>query len=103
MSRFQNGYLSVTMKMKGDLPESFRIGIKSGTTSDGDTWVELSNYNLVHDGTWQTLHIPISDFIEANPNFFKLTQVSQYCMIAGEENVPADFTFDFDEIFWVSH
>jgi hypothetical protein len=90
MSRFQNGYLSVTLKVKGDLPGSFRIGIKSGTSSRGDAWVTFSNYDLVHDGTWQTLHIPISDFVKANPYFLKLSQVSQYFMIDGKRNVPAN-------------
>ncbi len=102
MSIFKNGHLSVTMKAQGELPRSFRIGLKSGRTKGGETWVELEEYGFKNNGEWQTINIPIVDFVKAKSGFFDLTQVSQYFMIAGKGSVPIDMIFDFDEIFWVS-
>lgn len=101
MSMFKDGYLSVTLKAQGNLPDSIRIGLKSGHTKGGESWVELSNYGFLNNGDWQTITIPISDFIKAQIGFFDLTAISQYFMISGKRNIPRDMILDFDEIYWM--
>lgn len=100
MSKFANGHLCVSLKSSGFVPKKLMIGIKSGNTNYGESWIKnLSLYGFNNDGKWHNLRIPIADFVKNNTNFFKLNQISQYFMLVGK-NVTDSGMIDFDEIYW---
>jgi hypothetical protein len=102
MSRFERGYLWVNLKAKGYIPNDLAIGIKSGSTRDGEAWIsDLQNYGFINNGTWHTLKIPIANFVKANSSYFEISQVSQYFMIKSED-VSEPGIIDLNEIFWSS-
>lgn len=102
MSRFRQGHLCVSLRSSDQISGKLKIGIKSGNTRAGDSWVNLGGkkkYGFEYDGEWHNLKIPIADFRKAKPNFFNESKISQYFMLSGKK-IRSAGAIDFDEIYW---
>ena len=100
MKKYGNGFLYFSIKVVDYLPDTLWVGIKSGSTTAGESWIaDLRKYGFIDDKKWHSIKIPIKDFIDVNRNYFNIAQISQYFMLVGKK-ILRNGTIDYDEVYW---